>query len=227
MIPDASHELPLDFLAEGAVFLRHTRTLVAADIHLGKSAAFRNRGLPVPEGDSPRDLDRLLDLKQRLDAAEVIIAGDLFHSPGGITPELEGQLRDFLTNLKVPLLLAAGNHDVKLRVLPCDLVPQPFIDRGHIRILHDAEEMMAHETREAHERLHIAGHLHPVVRVREGPRGSLRLPCFLLHRNILILPAFGGFTGGSMIQPKSSDRVFVPLRSRVVEIPPSLWKQRA
>lgn len=206
----------LQLLPEGAVFLTLSATLVVADLHLGKSAAFRARGLPVPEGDNARDLARLLELAKKYQAARLVIAGDLFHAPAGITPELESALRGFHEALKIPVTLVVGNHDEKLKQLPEHLHPLPWLDlEENLRVIHDPADASG-------QRLYICGHLHPVVKIPDGKRTSLRLPCFLLRGHTLVLPSFGSFTGGAIISPQASDRIFVALRDKVVELPEGL-----
>jgi DNA ligase-associated metallophosphoesterase len=215
MSPFTDHPA-ISLLPEGGAFISDSRTLVVADVHLGKSAAFRARGLPVPEGDTARDLARLTALAEKCAAANLVIAGDLFHAPSGITAELEHALERFLTTIAMPVTLVAGNHDTKLKRIPAGLRSVPHLGLGEtIRILHDP----AHATG---DRLHISGHWHPVVRIPDGRRTSLRLPCFLFRNNTLVLPAFGSFTGGAVMATQPGDRVFVALRENVVELPVEL-----
>lgn len=203
-------------LPEGAVFLTDTATLIVADVHLGKSATFRARGLPVPEGDTARDFGRLASLAERHGAAHLVIAGDLFHAPSGITPELEDALEQFLTFIGIPVTLVTGNHDVKLKRLPENLHPVPHLDLGDdLRVLHDPAHVQG-------DRVHISGHWHPVARIPDGKRTSLRMPCFLFRNNTLVLPAFGSFTGGAVVKWGPGDRIFVALRDNVVELPEDL-----
>lgn len=206
----------LSLLPEGAVFLTDSATLIVADIHLGKSAVFRAKGLPVPEGDSARDLARLAALVEKSHARHLAIAGDLFHAPTGITPKLESVLDDFMTRLEIPVTLVVGNHDAKIQRLPARLTSVPHLDlKHHLRVIHDP-------THAGGGRLHIAGHWHPVVKIPDGKRTSLRLSCFLFRNHTLVIPAFGSFTGGSILNVRSDDRVFVALREEVVELPESL-----
>lgn len=206
----------ISLLSEGAVFLTDDSTLIVADVHLGKSAAFRAQGLPVPEGDSARDLARLTALVEKSQARHLVIAGDLFHAPSGMTHEIKTALDGFMSRLEIPITLVVGNHDVKIRQLPAGLTITPQLDlQDQLRIVHDPAHVSG-------ERLHIAGHWHPVVKIPDGRRTSLRLPCFLLRDHVLILPAFGSFTGGSVLQVRPDDRVFVALRDQVVELPESL-----
>jgi len=207
------HDLTL--LPEAAVWHAPTRTLVVADVHLGKAAAFRDGGIPVPEGDDAHDLARLTALVRKHGASRLVIAGDLFHAPAGMTPALESRFADFLKHLGIPLILATGNHDAKIRRLPAGIAAATHLDLAieGPRVIHDPADATAPEC------FHIAGHLHPVVRLRDGRRTSLRLACFWLRENLLVLPAFGTFTGGTVITPGRGDRIFATLRDQVVEIP--------
>lgn len=204
-------------LPEGGVLLDDpARSLVVADVHLGKSAAFRARGLAVPEGDDARDLERLKRLVTTHHAGRLIIAGDLFHAAAGMTPELKQSLETFVRELAIPICLVEGNHDAKVGRQP--LPGQSLLDVADLRIVHDPADATA-------GRVHVCGHWHPVARIAEGRR-SLRMPCFLLRGTTLVLPAFGSFTGGGRIPPQSGDRCFVALREGVVELPPALIRRQ-
>ena len=210
-------DLPsLRLLPEGAVFISDSATLVVADVHLGKSAAFRARGIAVPEGETAHDLGRLLALAKLHGAAHLVIAGDLFHAPSGMTPEVEAALSGFLEEIAIPTTLVLGNHDRKLRSVIARLNPVPHLDFGDaLRVIHDPADATG-------ERIHISGHWHPVVKIADGRRRSFRLPCFLLRDNMLVIPSFGSFTGGAIMATRAGDRVFVLLRDEIVELPEAL-----
>lgn len=205
----------IQLLPEGAVFLPASSSLIVADVHLGKSATFRARGLPVPEGDTELDLTRIRNLVHQTHAKHLIIAGDLFHAPSGITGDLSDLLSQFIRTLGIPLSLILGNHDAKLRHLPSNLVALPHLDQETIRVIHDPKDASP-------DHLNIAGHWHPVARIPDGRRTSLRLPCFLLRGQTLVIPSFGSFTGGAIIDPEPGDRIFIPLRGQVIELPEAL-----
>jgi uncharacterized protein len=204
----------LTLLPEGAALLRESATLIVADVHLGKSASFRAQGLPVPEGDSARDFQRLEDLCRKHQAAQLVVAGDLFHAAAGLTQALENALADFIQNLGIPMSLVLGNHDAKIRRLPLACVPHLDLE-DRFRIIHDPAEADGRS-------FHIAGHLHPVVKIPDGARTSLHLPCFLFRERTLVLPAFGSFTGGAIVTTGPEDRIFTALRNEVVELPAAL-----
>jgi DNA ligase-associated metallophosphoesterase len=213
--PFPSHP-SLSLLPEGAVFLTKSSTLIVADVHLGKSAAFRAKGLPIPEGDNARDFARLLELSRKHHAAHLVIAGDLFHAPSGITPELDYALNVFLHDLAIPVTLVIGNHDLRIPGLAPSLRRvNDLVLEENIRVIHDPAAAKG-------KFLQISGHLHPVVKIPDAKRTSLRLPCFLHRGNTLVLPAFGSFTGGAIIASTPGDRVFVALRDLVIELPAAL-----
>lgn len=206
----------LNLLPEGAIYLADCATLVVADLHLGKSAAFRAKGLPVPEGDDARDLGRLRALVNKHAAARLMIAGDLFHAPAGITPELEKAMEGFLDTIGIPVTLVLGNHDAKIHNIPDRLHPRDLIELTNgLKIIHDPADAEG-------KSLHLCGHLHPIVRISDGKRTSLRFSCFLNRGTTLVLPSFGSFTGGAVIHPMTLDRVFVALRDEIIELPENL-----
>ncbi|MDP4624850.1 MAG: ligase-associated DNA damage response endonuclease PdeM [Akkermansiaceae bacterium] len=206
---------PVTLLAEHAVFLEKSAVLVLSDLHLGKSATFREKGIPVPEGDTRHDLDRVTALVEKHHAACLVVAGDLFHAKGGMSEHVLGLFREWAAGIVVPIILTEGNHDRMARLsryeLPIEVVPFSEIDGLHIT--HDPDEI-------PDGMVGIAGHLHPGIRLPESPRRSIRLPFFYLRNGReLVLPAFSRFTGLNIAKPKRGDRVFVPSREDVLEVP--------
>jgi len=201
-------------LAAHAAFLEKSSVLVVSDIHLGKSATFRSRGIPVPEGDSQADLEHLSRLIQETNPSRLVIAGDLFHAKDGMSPHVLDVFREWIDGVTIPITLTEGNHDRMARLfehpLPIETVPSFEIDG--IRITHDPEELPADQPG-------IAGHLHPGLRLPDGPRRSLRIPFFFLrHPHHLVLPAFSKFTGLNIMHPCDKDGIFIPNHLKVVQI---------
>ena len=52
----------VELCADRALYWTRARTLFVADVHLGKAAAFRAGGVPVPRGTTATDLARLTAL---------------------------------------------------------------------------------------------------------------------------------------------------------------------
>lgn len=206
----------LQLLPEKAVLLPD-RTLVVADLHLGKATAFQAKGLAIPEGDSAADLHRLRTICEQVRATRLVINGDLFHSPAGLSQEIERLLQTQLFTLGVPVELVLGNHDRKISRLPDWLPTADSVEHAGVHLVHDPADA-------PDDRPVIAAHWHPVAKIADGKRTSLRLPCFLLRRNLLVLPSFGSFTGGAIVEREKGDRLFVAPGDRVVEVPEKLLR---
>ncbi|NWC71580.1 DEAD/DEAH box helicase, partial [Pseudomonas sp. P7758] len=104
----------------------------------------------------------------------------------------------------VALTLIRGNHDKRAGDPPGDLnievVPEPLL-MGPFALQHEPDAHASHHV--------LAGHVHPVYRLRGKGRQSLRLPCFLIGNQVSLLPAFGAFTGGYSVTQEEGSRIFV------------------
>jgi DNA ligase-associated metallophosphoesterase len=202
---------------EGAIWWPAKRSLLLSDLHLGKSAAFRARGLPVPEGDNTQDLRRIDSLVAEFGTETLLVLGDFLHSNSKLTPELAAELNVWLQQLPCEVVLIRGNHDPS----PSDLKAVPrlkTLDRlqlGSILLIHNP----AHAP---DRKPSIAGHLHPLCRIgrKEGPKR--RVPCFYQTSHTLVLPAFGTFTSGTVVEPKRPNELcHVIAGDRVLPLSPT------
>ncbi len=209
------HDHLLTLLPEKALIL--DSTLILADTHFGKSASFRARGIPVPEGDTAQDTGRILVLLDRHRPERLVIAGDFLHAPEGKSPAVLESLAHFFSRLECETHLVLGNHDHRAGPLPRDwpVTVHESLALGALTIVHDPAEAPGDE-------FSICGHLHPVARIKDGVNTGFRTPCFWLREMSLILPSFGTFTGGAIAHPADGERIFAPLHDRVVEIPREL-----
>lgn len=211
--------LPLDFppkltLLPFPGILTEGGALVVADLHLGKAAALRDEGLGVPGTDPGHDLERLAGLVTATGARRLVIAGDFLHFPTGGNPDSLAAAEHFLKACPVPVDLVLGNHEHKLGPLPESwrLPTHESLEVDGWHIVHDPRDAPA-------GRPSLSAHWHPVIKLPDGKRTHLRLPCFWWRGANLVLPAAGTCTGGQIIHPKPGDRIFACLQGRVVEIP--------
>lgn len=207
-------DLTLD--ADRALLLPDSRTLLVADVHLGKAATFRAHAFPVPEGVTHADLATLTALIDRHDPARLIILGDLFHAPESLRPGALEPLRAWRDTCDLPLILVRGNHDRRAGDVPDDLAietvngPYAF---GPVDLAHEPPAAPARPT--------LAGHIHPGISIRaRTPRQGLRAPCFHFTPMVGVLPAFSRFTGKERVRPDPTDRIFAVGAGAVVEIKP-------
>jgi uncharacterized protein len=196
-----------------AAYRESDRTLVIADPHFGKSSTFRQQGVPVPMGDTQKDLDVLSKLLDDTQPSRLIIVGDFFHSH-------HSQCHDTLTalsswrdkNATLAIDLIRGNHDKHAGAPPMELqitLHRDSLIENELHFIHDPDSRC-----DTHA---IAGHLHPVVTLHDFDGSRVRVPCFARSECRLILPAFGSFTGGLKMDriafdcyPILGSRVFPP-----------------
>jgi len=203
----------LELLPERALWWPAERTLFVADVHLGKDQVFRRFGIGVPGGPTEADLTALTVLVERRAAQRLVILGDLVHAPPAPGDRWPASVAGWRRNLAgVELRLVLGNHDRRLEPWLADwgLEASRGSDLGPFALAHEPADAPARPT--------LCGHLHPVVKLREGRHGSLRLPVFWFSARLGVLPAFGAFTGGQLVTPAPGDAVHAIARSAVVTI---------
>ena len=70
-------------LPEKALFWRDAMTLFVADFHLGKAAAFRDAGIPMPPGTTTDNVERLASAVEKTGAERIVFLGDFIHARQG------------------------------------------------------------------------------------------------------------------------------------------------
>jgi DNA ligase-associated metallophosphoesterase len=202
-----------------AALVPASATLLVADLHLGKAAAFRKAGIPVPEGSAQRDLARLADLVVRHAVRRLLVLGDLFHARSGCTEQVRAEFaatRARLVGTEVVLVL--GNHDRPLGPLPTTLgidAIVPTLDEPPFHFVHEPATGLAPAGRDLFT---IGGHLHPTVSIRSPSGDRIADRCFVAEPAALVLPAFGSFTGGHRITPTGDTRVWIARDDGVAEV---------
>ena len=199
----------LQLLASKAIWEPQRRTLLVADLHLGKAETFQQAGIPLPSDGDLETLNALIELAQQWQPQQLVVLGDLIHSPMGLTAELQHKLQALPELLGCRLRLIGGNHD---RGCALGGLPQePSQPLGPWWLSHEPEPRDGH--------LNLCGHLHPVALVGKG-NNRLRLPCFSLdeQQQRLALPAFGRLTGGH--PSAQGERLWLVAEGAVIA-----WKQ--
>lgn len=195
------------------------RTLLVADMHLGKPAAFRHAGVPVPEECTHKDLATLSAALDHFPSGRLVILGDLLHARTARCPLTLAAFAQWRARRPaLDILLVRGNHDERAGDPPADwhirVVDEPFSDPD------DDQIAFAHHPEAAPRspgKWVLSGHIHPAVRLSRGAR-SLRAPCFWFGDRVGVFPSFGSFTGSAVVSPASSDQVFVVGDDAVVPV---------
>jgi uncharacterized protein len=198
-----NHDLLL--LADKAIYWPQQKALLIADVHFGKAAAYRALGQPVPQGTTSHNLQRLNLLIAAYPTEQLILLGDFLHAPKSHAPATLAALRDWRAqHAAMRCILVRGNHDQYAGDPPADLnietVDEPYLV-GDLALQHMPEPHATHHV--------LAGHSHPTFRLVGKGRQRLILPCFHQRPGMTLLPSFGDFTGGFLIQNKPGDLIVV------------------
>ena len=203
-----------------AAYLPATAMLLVADLHLGKEATFRHRGIPVPDGAATKDLARLAMLVAKTRARRLLILGDLFHARSGCTDRV---FAEFATSReqfsRTEVLLVAGNHYRSIGRLPMGIGIDSVVrthDEPPFHFVHEPGTPLPEPDRD--EPFTVAGHLHPTLAIRSPSGERIADRCFVAEPGVLVLPAFGSFTGGHRIEPAPGMRLWVARDDGVAEV---------
>lgn len=217
MIEIIAHGERVQLLPEHAMYLPAHNAVVVADVHWGKASTFRAFGVPVPSGSTRHDLTRLSRVLHETRASTLIIVGDLLHAKRGRSERLFAELAAWREqHSQVAMILVRGNHDARAGDPPGEL-RITCVD-GPIAV---GSLTLQHHPAERPEQFIVAGHLHPSVVLRGRARQRMRLPCFVVREQLLVLPAFTAFSGGGMFALRTGDKIFAIVQGEVVRLDPS------
>jgi uncharacterized protein len=206
---------PLFLLASGAAFDAKTCALFIADLHLGKSAIFRNAGLGVPDGPDADVLARIEQSLAKTSAQTLVLLGDVFHARGANFEQTLSLLTAWRRqHPALRWVIVPGNHD---RKIPWDkwLPDAEILNEGSAF----GPWTLAHHPPESSPSPVLCGHLHPGISFGHARRRKVKAPCFWQRRAVLVLPAFGEFTGLAIIERETGDRVWIAAGERAMEVP--------
>lgn len=187
-------------LAAGALYWEDEDTLLVADLHLEKGAAFAALGMLLPPYDTRTTLQRLEKVMAAVKPGRVVALGDSFHRSEG-AERMAGDDLALLTRLQKDRewYWICGNHDPHL---------PPSIGGRICTTLTICGVTLRHEPSEDLTEREIAGHLHPVARIAR--RGAvIRRRCFATDGNRLVMPAFGAYAGGLNVLDRAFAELFL------------------
>ena len=165
--PVTLHGEQLVLMPERAIFWPDRATLVISDLHIGKAAAFRVAGVPVPELTTGAMLARLTAAIARTQAGTILCLGDLLHAASGRTPAALEAVRSWREQHRdLTFVLVRGNHDTHAGDPPHEwdmrCVDEPWTFGPFA---------WRHRPAVTPERYTFAGHVHPAA-ARNGMAAS-------------------------------------------------------
>ncbi len=184
-----------------SIYWPDKQMLIFSDIHLGKSAQFRQNGIAVPRDVMLKDLDALKELILHYNASVITVVGDFFHAGVNSDRQFFSEWTRSFTQLHWNII--KGNHDKSMIKNDTDGIfhmnDSLFLEP--ITLVQHPEPTQSHT---------ISGHLHPGVILRASYGQALKIACFLVSENRIILPAFSRFTGLDTGFLKKSNEKFTP-----------------
>lgn len=193
-----------------AVFWEKEKALILSDLHIGKTAHFRKNGIALANHIMKSDLERLSVLIEYFQPQKFIVVGDLLHAGDNSDVDEFCAWRNQYPDLK--LYLVEGNHD---RLT--DSLEKKLCLNHKTTSLHLDEFHFIHHFDPAQSGFQITGHIHPGIILPSSVK-NIRLPCFVLSSNQLLLPAFSEFTGLDTKNIPQKGKYFVFTDSEIYEI---------
>jgi len=219
----AVHEMaghPVELLPTRALYVPGLKTMLVADLHLGKAAAYRRLGQPVPQGTTSETLRRLSEALASRPVNRLVVLGDFLHSAHvHLAPQTLAAMAAWrLKHSTLAITLVRGNHDDKAGDPPDDLaievVDEPYtIDGFQCRHAYMADSGSNEKG------FTLAGHVHPVVTLKGRARERVRLVCFVVGPGYCLVPAFGAFTGGHEYAQSRHETLYAIAQDRVFAVP--------
>jgi len=185
--------------------------LVFSDLHLEKGSFLTQYANPVPRFDSKDTLKRMQIMMARYDCQHVVCLGDSLHDTNALSrmqnDDLK-QLNDLVSSI-AQWTWILGNHDP-------DIPPAIFGERAaylqldNLLLVHEAETLSDFANAEAQ----IIGHFHPKSSFKLSSR-KVTGKSFVSASDILLMPAFGKYTGGLDIRDEAFTSLFTRSSAKV------------
>ena len=163
-----------DLHPSGALYWEEKKTLLLADVHLGKVAHFRKNGIAVPRKAEGAFYEKITLLLNEFEVERLLFLGDLFHSFQNNEWHL---FSAWVKQQQSEVILIEGNHDV---------IPAWKFKQLGITVTPDFKEdtfYFSHFPTEKKENFVFCGHVHPGVKLKGAGLQQLKMPCFYQSQN--------------------------------------------
>lgn len=193
-----------------ALFWEEQKALILSDLHIGKTAHFRKNGIALANQIMKNDLERLSILIEYFKPEKFIVVGDLLHAGDNSDVDEFCSWRNQYSDLQFHLV--EGNHDrisKKLEAKLCLNFKSELLEINDFMLIHDFEKK--------HPKFQITGHIHPGFIINSAVK-KIKLPCFVVTENQILLPAFSEFTGLDTKNLPKKGRFYVFTDAEIYEI---------
>lgn len=193
-----------------ALFWKREKALILSDLHIGKTAHFRKNGIALANQIMKNDLERLSILIEYFHPEKFIVVGDLLHAGDNSDVDEFCSWRNQYPDLQFNLV--EGNHDrisKKLEAKLCLNSRTEKLELDGFIFVHDFEKKQ--------EKFQITGHIHPGFVINSSVK-NIKLPCFAVSENQLLLPAFSEFTGLDTKNLPKKGRFYIFTDAEIYEV---------
>jgi DNA ligase-associated metallophosphoesterase len=178
-----NHEFKIN--NDGILFWLEKKIAIISDLHLEKGSSFASSGQFIPPFDSEETLNKLINFLQIHEVQTIILLGDTFHDRGALN-RMSSKVKSIFDSLveNYEIIFVLGNHENKMKSPYIKFYERYIVDDIHF--LHEAV---------LEKKYQISGHFHPVASLKINSK-KITEKCLIHSENLIIMPAFGEFTGG-------------------------------
>jgi hypothetical protein len=206
--------------------------LIFSDLHLEKGSFLTQFANPLPRFDSKDTLKRMRLLIERYDCKHIVCLGDSLHDGNALSRMQQDDLKALNAMVKqvARWTWVLGNHDPEI---PLEILGErcAHLQLQNVLMVHEPEDLESflYDRNKAHSNLNenlleksshkqectqdpsaqIIGHFHPKSSYKISNR-KVTGKTFIQTPTLLLMPAFGKYTGGLDI----NDKAFTPLFAR-------------
>ncbi len=195
--------IDLELLPDRAVYWSSQRTVLLADLHLG-------RGVPHVrhiQQTVQQTLTRAQQLLARMQPERVVFLGDVFHMRHGYASDVVDAFAQWRASFaQIDMWLIRGNHERGMGDPPRDCGLQcmnPGYELAEVTLLHEPR---------ATPGFAISGHLHPCMLLPSERAVAETVPCFIWSQKYLMLPAFEDVVPGRVVARRTNES-YVAIRN--------------
>jgi DNA ligase-associated metallophosphoesterase len=214
----AGHRMLLD--AGGVLLWPQQKVLIFSDLHLEKGSFLTQFANPLPRFDSKDTLKRMQLMISRYDCDHIVCLGDSLHDKNALARMQDDDLDQLNTLVaSVPKWTwVLGNHDPDI---PPEILGEraPFLHISNVLLVHEPEDITHINASLSSAILfadgytqidaQIIGHYHPKATYKLANH-KVTGKTFVCAETVLLMPAFGKYTGGLDID----DEAFKPIFNR-------------
>ena len=185
-----------------AAYIPKEEIAIVADLHIGYEGVLQREGVTIPKYQKEVLLERLGKILKDYRPKKLIINGDFKHEFGRNLRQEWREATEILEYLagETEVLLIRGNHDNFLRTIASKL-HIPIVDKYEMR---DMIVLHGHKETSTNKKI-IMAHEHPSLALRDKVGAIVKLPCYMISKKIIVLPALSPLaTGTDVISDASS-----------------------